>query len=74
LQTFKKTHIMSNSSKVSPQVQKEYLLKQKAALKNSQLYNSVEEIAMLNVVFDEQITICDAKIAHELDVQDAINL
>ena len=65
---------MSNSSKISPQVQKEYLLKQKAALKNSQLYNSVEEIVCLNVVYDEHIAICDAKIARELDVKEAVNL
>lgn len=64
---------MSISITINPVSSKVYLQNQKAALVNS-IYFSDYEKNKLNQIYDEQIMICDEKIAHELDVQDAINL
>lgn len=64
---------MSVSITINPGEYKIHVQKQKAALETSIFFNEKDKI-WLNEIFDELIAICDANIASELDVKDAINL
>lgn len=64
---------MSISITINPKEYKIQVQTQKAALEISSRFKRKEK-NRLNEIFDELISICDAKIAFELEVLDAINL